>query len=124
MKHWHLITGKKTLAQIYLHAPIGSYRKEKSLKDFSRLRVDPHFSSGIVERAKRDSAWKSPHARKGLSPRRVSPFLAWGDFHARSRFTRSTLREEKWGTTRSLKIFLLEPKFLHFNNNIKGVIYG
>ena len=32
----------------------------------------------------------------------VSPFLAWGDFHARSRFARSTLPEEKWGTTRSL----------------------
>ena len=37
-----------------------------------------------------------------LSPRRVSPFLAWGDFHARSRFARSTISEEKWGTTRSL----------------------
>ena len=37
-----------------------------------------------------------------LSPRRVSPFLAWGDFHARSRFARSTVPEEKWGTTRSL----------------------
>ena len=33
---------------------------------------------------------------------RVSPFLAWGDFHARSRFARSTIPEEKWGTTRSL----------------------
>ena len=32
----------------------------------------------------------------------VSPFLSWGDFHARSRFARSTLPEEKWGTTRSL----------------------
>ena len=32
----------------------------------------------------------------------VSPFLAWGDFHARSRFARSTIPEEKWGTTRSL----------------------
>ena len=31
----------------------------------SRLRVVPHFSSGIVERAKRERAWKSPHARKG-----------------------------------------------------------
>ena len=40
-----------------------------------RLRVVPHFSSGIVGRAKRERAWKSPHARKG---------------------------EEKWGTTRSL----------------------
>ena len=33
---------------------------------------------------------------------RVSPFLAWGDFHARLRFARSTIPEEKWGTTRSL----------------------
>ena len=32
----------------------------------------------------------------------VSPFLAWGDFHARSRFARSTIPVEKWGTTRSL----------------------
>ena len=30
------------------------------------LRVVPHFSSGIVERAKRERAWKSPHARKGV----------------------------------------------------------
>ena len=30
-----------------------------------RLRVVPHFSSGIVEGAKRERAWKSPHARKG-----------------------------------------------------------
>ena len=36
---------------------------------------------------------------------RVSPFLAWGDFHARSRFDRSTVPEEKWGTTRSLSIY-------------------
>ena len=32
-----------------------------------------------------------------LSPRRVSPFLAWSDFHARSNFARSTIPEEKWG---------------------------
>ena len=32
----------------------------------------------------------------------MSPFLAWGDFHARSRFAHSTIPEEKWGTTRSL----------------------
>ena len=30
-----------------------------------RLRVVPHFSSGIVQRAKRERAWKSSHARKG-----------------------------------------------------------
>ena len=31
---------------------------------------------------------------------RRSPFLAWGDFHARARFARSTILEEKWGTNR------------------------
>ena len=84
-----------------------------SLRD--RLLVVAHFSSGIVERAKRERAWKSPHARKAIRggkrgkifslfslSRRVSSFLAWGDFHARSRFARSTIPEEKWGTTRSL----------------------
>ena len=33
----------------------------------------------------------------------LSPFLAWGDFHARLRFAHSTIPEEKWGTTRSLE---------------------
>ena len=48
-----------------------------------------------------------------LSPRRVSLFLAWGDFHAHSRFVRSTIPEEKWGTTRSLtdRIFQLYVLF-------------
>ena len=36
--------------------------------------------------------------------RHVSPFLAWGDFHARSSFARFTIPEEKWGTTRSLAV--------------------
>ena len=31
------------------------------------------------------------------SPRRVSPFLAWGDFHAHLHFARSTITEEKYG---------------------------
>ena len=37
----------------------------------------------------------------------MSPFLAWGDFHARSRFARPTIPEEKWGTTRSLPRVLI-----------------
>ena len=61
--------------------------------------VVPHFSSVIVERAKRERAWKAPQA----SPSRVSPFLRWGDFHARLRFARSTVLEDKRGTTRNLK---------------------
>ena len=37
--------------------------------NFIRLRVVPHFSSGIVERAIRERAWKSTHARKGDTQR-------------------------------------------------------
>ena len=64
----------------------------------TRLWAVPHFPSVIVERTKRDGAWKSPHARKarrsGESPRLA--FLAWGDFHPRSRLGRSiSLRENE-----------------------------
>ena len=78
------------------------------------LRVVPYFSSGVAERAKRKRAWKSRHARKAR--RRVSPFLAWGDFHARSRFARFTIPEDKWGTTRSLQTSLS----MHFYTNRCG----
>ena len=45
-----------------------------------------------------------------------SPFLAWGDFHVRSRFARSTtIPEEKWGTTRSL---IHSMKFLFFSGSV------
>ena len=50
----------------------------------------PHFSSGIVERAKRERAWKSSLASKARRG-------AWSDFYARSRLARSTYPEEKWG---------------------------
>ena len=56
-----------------------------------RLRVVPHFPSGIVERVTHERAWKSPQARKAISslcsPRLA--FLAWGEFHALSRFASS-----------------------------------
>ena len=39
----------------------------------------------------------------------MSPFLAWGDFHARWRFARLTIPEEKCGTTRSLVFFHPTP---------------
>ena len=52
----------------------------------------------------RDSRACETRAHVKITPRekrRVSPFLACGDFHARSRFARS-IPQEKWGTTRSL----------------------
>ena len=60
-----------------------------------RLRVVPHFSSAIVERAKLERAWKSPC-------RLFSRGAGSDDFHGRSRFARSLIPGEKWGTTRSL----------------------
>ena len=42
-----------------------------------RLRVVPHFSSGTVERMEN-------HPTRDKATCGVSPFLAWGDFHARS----------------------------------------
>jgi len=48
----------------------------------------------ITQREKGDTWWGE---RKMRSRGRVSPFLAWGDFHARSRFIRSSIPEEKWG---------------------------
>ena len=44
-----------------------------STSSCSRVWVVPHLSSGIVERAKHELAWKSPHARQSDMPR-VSPF--------------------------------------------------
>ena len=77
----------------------------ESIRLFFRLRVVPRLSSRTVERAKRERAWKSPHPRKDDT--RLG--LAWGAFHARSRFARSTITEEKWGTTR-----LLPPPPTHY----------
>ena len=54
-----------------------------------------------------------------LSPRRVSPLLVWGDFHARSRFARPTIPEEKWGTTRSLQEIIL-----HSLSQVRETIYN
>ena len=58
----------------------------------------------------------------------VSPFLAWGDFHARSRFARSTIPEEKWGTTSSLwnisNLLAAVLFFLRDTVDIVGRFYG
>ena len=68
---------------VFLHNNLLAKRSDNKVFFEIRLRVVPLFSSGIVERG-------------------VSPFLAWCDFHARSRFACSIIPEGKWGTTRSL----------------------
>ena len=60
------------------------------------LEGDTNFTPKSVGR-EGSKAWALsvvPHF--SLSPPRLA-FLAWGDFHARSRFARSTIPKEKWG---------------------------
>ena len=76
-----------------------------------RLRVVPHFSSDYSRASETQARVKiTPREKKATrggerEKCRVSPFLAWGDFHARSRFAPSTIREDKWGTSRSLSFW-------------------
>ena len=96
---------------------------QRLFRFFSRLRVVSHLSSGIVEQANASARENHPTrenvTRDGereifhfsLSPSRLA-FLAWGDFHARSRFACSTIPEEKWGTTRSLFLQQNDYSFL------------
>ena len=65
----------------------------------------------ITPREKRRHAAGREKNEFFLSPRRVSPFLAWGDFHARS-----TIPEEKWGTTGSLRTVS--------DNSLTWALYG
>ena len=97
---YSLFQSAVSLFVYYPSEPLAKMYKPRSFKQqFTvRLRVVPHFSSGIVERAKRERVKITSREKR----RHAAPFLAWGDSHARSRFARSTIPEEKWGTTRSL----------------------
>ena len=60
-------------------------------------------NKGFIKWPKRGLSLAEPQRELNLAgarkkaTSRVSPFLAWGDFHARSRFARSTIPEGKWG---------------------------
>ena len=67
-----------------------------------RLRVVHTFSLRDKRASETRVRVKITTHEKGLAtgsernpPRRVSPFLVWDDFHARSRFAPSTIPEEK-----------------------------
>ena len=75
----------------------------------SRLRVVRHFFWGIVERAKRERAWKSPTRERRdaaffslPAASRLSRLGWYSRALAFRSLARSTIPEEKWGTTRSL----------------------
>ena len=65
------------------------YRLRRSC-DWAGVHVQPSSSRERETRARVKIT-----SREKITPRRVSPFLAWGDFHVRSRFARSTIPEEK-----------------------------
>ena len=77
------------------------YRIMYSRLQNTRLREVPHFSSGIVERAKRKRAWKSPHARKGDTRREAFSRVGWFSCALASRSLYYPWG--KMGTTRSLQ---------------------
>ena len=57
----------------------------------------PIFPQG--QQSERNASARENHPTREKATRGVSPFLAGGDFHAPSRFARSTIPGEKWGTT-------------------------
>ena len=61
---------------------------KRSRIDWNRLRAVPIFPHSRASKTR---------ARVEITTREKNAFLAWGDFHARSRFARSTTSEEKWG---------------------------
>ena len=69
-----------------------------------------------------------------ITPLRVSPFLAWGDLHVRSRFARSTIPEEKLGllvvqhiVDRIMKLKDTNPSSLEYlfyvNSELNLIVY-
>ena len=103
-----------TIHSIVMKSGKNQCRKESSCRLFCRL-CSPHFSSGIVEQAKRERAWKSPHARKArrpfLSHRRVSPFSR-GMIFTRARVSLALLSLRKNGDY-SLSIYFESSLTLH-----------
>ena len=98
--HFHISSFAHSLSLWRKHRLRALTRKKPTLDYEATTSIPPFFL--------RDSRVSETRARVKITPR-LSPFLAWGDFHARSRFARSTipegLPEEKWGTTRSLSLF-------------------
>ena len=73
--------------------------------EFSGHRYTFFFVAFFAASARENHPTREKVTRGG--ERKMRPFLARGEFHARSRFTRSTIPEEKWGTTHSLDLTLI-----------------
>ena len=80
----------------------------------ARLRVVPHLSAGIVARAKRERAWKSPHARKGDTLRGERKMRGKKD-------TWSQVREDLTETGNLWHLGLLVFTWRHWNSNYKTI---
>ena len=74
----------------------------------------PWWRDGLVVRDDRliHSRASETRARVKITLHEKRRHAAWGDFNARSRFARSIIPEEKWGTTLSL----FSPRLLPFTS--------
>ena len=63
---------------------------------WEEAKLSPIFTSSYSRTRQRFDFSSCLVPGRSLSPPRLA-FLAWGDFHVRSRFARSTIPEEKWG---------------------------
>ena len=73
--------------------------------DYEQSPIFPQGQQSVQNASARENHPSREKATRGGEREkcRVSPFLAWGDFQARSHFARSTIPEEKWRTNRSLR---------------------
>ena len=80
---WSRIDPASLLHSRFLCSRLGPCRS-RWLLDPARLRVVPHLSSGIVEWAKHERAWKSLHARKGPARSKWPAFTSFTSFYEKS----------------------------------------
>ena len=74
-----------------------------------------------------DSRASEKRARVKITPREKGAILTWSDFHARSRFPRSTIPEEKWGllvVDSFSGLSKISPRRPSHKTTIKGIGWG
>ena len=110
------------IVELHLILPRGGYLHNSHLSQI-RLRVVPHFSSGIVERAKRERAWKSlptlERSRKGDTRRGREPTSSPGRFSLRVRAGGWVACENAWSQVRcwiDCPDYIIQSSFVRKND--------
>ena len=83
--------------------------------DYEKSPIFPQGISGASQTRARVKITPRENRRHAAGrEKNACRLFSWGDCHARSRFARSTIPEEKWGTTRSLSLALRTVFNLYF----------